>query len=129
MRPRATAGAALAALLLAAPLLTGCGGGDGPDCAATARAVAGQTAALKAAVGAAHDDPRDAATALRRIQQHLDDITGHTDEDPAVTKAVAALDLAVSNAKNDLDNGVRDPDITPVTRAAAQLSTACPSKE
>jgi hypothetical protein len=125
VRPLAATALATAALL-AAPLLTGCGGGT-PDCVSTARAVTGQTDALESAIGSAHHDPRDAATALRRIQQHLDDIAGHTGN-PDAAKAVAALSLAVSNAKNDLDNGVAHPDITPVTRAAGQLADACPSK-
>lgn len=118
----------LAAGLLTAPLVTGCGTGPTPSCASVARDVNGQVTALRSAIGTAAEDPRDAATALRRIQQHLDDIAGHTGDNPAATKAVGDLSLAVSNLKNDLDNGVPHPDITPVTRAAAALTTACPTK-
>jgi outer membrane murein-binding lipoprotein Lpp len=118
-----------AAGLLTAPLLTGCGSdGSSADCPTVAHDVSGQVDALRSSIGTAAADPRDAATALRRIQQHLDDIAGRTNGDAAATKAVGDLSLAVSNVKNDLDNGVRHPDITPVTRGSAALTAACPTK-
>jgi len=117
-----------AAVLTLPPLLAGCGSdGSAHDCPATAARIDGQVDALRGSATGAHDDPRDAATALRRIQQHLDDIAGRTDGNPAATRAVGALALAVSDVKNELDNG-ETVDITPVTRAAAALTTACPKE-
>ncbi len=121
--------AALALLaVVAGMLLAGCGGSESTqDCPTVAREVGDQVNALRGAIGKAAGDPRDAATALRRIQQDLDDIAGHTDGNPAATKAVGDLALAVSNVKNELDKG-EPADIKPVTDAAAELTAACPKK-
>lgn len=119
-----------AALALAAtvPLLGACGSSESThDCATVAQEVGGQVHSLRGSIGSASRDPRGAATALRKIPQDLDDIAGQTDGNPAATKAVADLSLAVSNVKNELDKG-EPTDIRPVTDAAGALSAACPKK-
>ena len=125
MRPSRLA-AAVAVVVCVTPLLGACGASDSThDCPTVAQEVDGQVRALRGAAATAANDPRDAATALRKIQQDLDDIAGRTDGNAAATKAVGDLSLAVSNVKNELDKG--DPaDIRPVVDAAGQLTTACP---
>ena len=115
----------LLAALLAAPLLTGCSSDSAKDCPAVSVEVAGQVASLRNAAAERSVDPRDAANALRKIQQDLDDIDAQNTNDAATTKAIGDLSLAVSDAKNELDKGQR-PDIQPVITSAGELSTACP---
>jgi hypothetical protein len=118
----------LCAALLAAPLLAGCSSENAKGCPDVAREVAGQVTALRTAVAksSADSDPRDAATALREMQQDLDDIATQSGTNgTAATKAIGDLSLAVSNAKNALDKH-ETPDIQPVVTAAGELTTACP---
>nr|WP_237694879.1 hypothetical protein [Streptomyces sp. SID5468] len=111
--------------LAAAVTVAGCGGQGGHrDCASVAAAVRSQADALPGAARKAGDDPREAATVLRTIQQDLDEIAGKT-PGPAAGKAVAELSQAVANAKDQLDKG-EPVEVAPVQRGAADLVTACP---
>ncbi|MGW7004088.1 hypothetical protein ACWGCW_15035 [Streptomyces sp. NPDC054933] len=114
--------AAVAALALG--LLTGCGGGNGKhDCGSVASAVNGDVKDLRTAVGKGTGNPRDAATALRRLQLNLDQLTSGGGN-AKTSKAVADLSLAASNAKNALDKG-EPVDLGPITNAASALTSSC----
>ncbi len=117
----------LAAAVLAAPLLTGCSSDGAKGCASVAQEVNGQVRALRSAAGSSGSDPRAAATALRKIQQDLDDIDSQDTNGAAASKAIGDLSLAVSDAKNQLDTH-QSADAGPVVRAAGELTTACPTK-
>ncbi|MCQ4042463.1 hypothetical protein ACFOSC_16335 [Streptantibioticus rubrisoli] len=112
-----------AAAALALALLTGCGGQSGKhDCASVADAVNGNVKDLRAAVAKGTGNPRDAATALRKLQLNLDQLTSGGNS--ATTKAVADLSLAASNAKNALDKG-EPVDLRPINAAAGALTSSC----
>lgn len=117
----------LLAALCAAPLLTGCSSESAKGCPDVAREINGQVNALRSASGTSGADPRDAATALRKIQQDLDDIDSQNNNSSAANTAIGNLALSVSNVKNELDKG-QPPDIQPVIKAADELTTACPKK-
>ncbi|GAA1903768.1 hypothetical protein [Streptantibioticus ferralitis] len=113
-----------AAAALALGLLTGCGGGAGKhDCASVASAVNGDVKDLRTAVSRGTGNPRDAATALRRLQLNLDQLTSGGNN-AKTSKAVADLSLAASNAKNALDKG-EPVDLGPITNAAGGLTSSC----
>ncbi len=116
----------LLAAALAAPLATGCSSDSPPSCASVARRVNTQVRALRSAV-ARPGGERDAAGALRTMQQDLDDIDTQADHGRAADQAIGDLTLAISDVKNELDKDQR-PDIRPVVRAASALESACPAK-
>jgi hypothetical protein len=119
----------LLAAALAVPTLAGCSSDGAKDCPSVARAVNAQVKALRTAVthAAPGSDPRSAATALRQMQQDLDDLDSPGGGGQARSKAVGDLALAVSNVKNELDKQ-QSADIQPIVSAAAELTAACPAK-
>ncbi len=119
-----TALTATATATLALALLTGCGGQNGKhDCASVASAVNGNVKDLRAAVAKGTGNPRDAATALRKLQLNLDQLTSGGNS-AATSKAVADLSLAASNAKNALDKA-EPVDLGPINAAAGTLTSSC----
>ncbi len=113
-----------ASLAAAAAALAGCGGQGGHhDCPSVAAAIAAQVDALRAAAPRAGQDPRDAATAVRKIQQDIDEIAGK-EPDAAAAKAVSRLSQAVSGVKDELDKG-EPVDMKPVTDASNALTSSC----
>jgi membrane-bound lytic murein transglycosylase B len=115
----------LPAVLCVALAATGCGGQSGKqDCASVAADVSGQVAQLRTAAAKTGQSPRDAATALRKIQQDIDVIAGNRANSAATTKALADLSTAVDSVKDELDKS-EPVDIKPVVNAAAALTSSC----
>lgn len=117
--------AALAGVLFATPLMTGCDAVDKAiDCLQTADTIADNVTDLQQAVESATNDPTKADDALDAIEKDLNKIGDKTD-DTDVNKAVDDLRSAVHNVRTAMKGGDRTPDLTPVTDAAGELTKVC----
>ncbi|MGW0734138.1 hypothetical protein [Streptomyces sp. NPDC002851] len=117
--------ATMTAVAAAAALTVGCGAVDKAlDCVQTADTIANSVGDLQQAVEGAGDNPLEADKALDEIDKNLDEIGDKTDN-ADVGKAVDDLNKAVTNVRKSIENGDANPDITPVTDAASELTKVC----
>ncbi|MEU6772841.1 hypothetical protein [Streptomyces sp. NPDC046759] len=120
-----TAVTAAAAVALTVALTTGCDAAHRAlDCARTANAVADDVGNLQSAARDAALDPSKAGTYFDPIEKDLEKI-GDQRHNVDVGKAVDDLAKAVGNVRTSVQNGDRDPDLTPVGNAAGELTKAC----
>ena len=117
--------ATTAALALAFCTLAGCSAVDTAlDCVQTADSIADSVTDLRQAVQNAADDPAQADTALRSIENDLTKIGDKTDN-ADIDRAVDNLGKAVANVRTAIKNGDHTPDLTPVGDAAGELTAVC----
>jgi hypothetical protein len=121
---RSTALAAVAAVAVAAPFITACSAVDKAlDCAQTAVAISNSVEDLERAASDAAENPADAQAALDRIDKNLDDLRDKTDN-ADIGRAVDDLTQGVNDVRKSIEQG-ENPDITPVTSAAGELTNVC----
>ncbi|KMS72440.1 hypothetical protein ACM01_23120 [Streptomyces viridochromogenes] len=121
----AIAAAAIAAVGLTAGLTTGCDAvSKAMDCVQTADAIADSVTELQQAVEGAANDPTQLEESLTSIDKNLDKIGDKTDN-ADVNKAVDDLQQAVTNVRDAVKNGDETPDVSPVTKAAGELTKVC----
>ncbi|WP_432055150.1 hypothetical protein [Streptomyces sp. bgisy022] len=124
-RRTAAVAATLAAVALTAGLTTGCAAVDKAlDCVRTADAIADSVTEMQQAVDNASNDVTQLEESLTSIEKNLDELADTTDN-ADVGKAVDDLDRAVGNVRTAVENGDRNPDISPVTDAAGELTKVC----
>ncbi|MEU6293614.1 hypothetical protein [Streptomyces erythrochromogenes] len=123
-RRSVTAATALA-VVLGIGATTGCQSvSTAMDCVRVANAVTASVNDLQQAVGQASNSPADAQQALADIDQSLTEI-GDTTKNADLATATADLKKAVADVGTALRNGNPNPDITPVTTAAGNLTKVC----
>jgi peptidoglycan hydrolase CwlO-like protein len=116
--------ALVTAAAIAVPITAGCGAIDkAMDCAQTAVAISDSVQDLQQAVDGATDNPTQAQNALDAIDKNLQEISDKTDN-ADVSKAVDDLTTGVKNVREAIEQG-KNPDITPVTDAASELTKVC----
>jgi uncharacterized protein YoxC len=121
---RTTALAAVTLMALAVPAVAGCGAIDKAlDCAQTAVTISNSADDLRRAASDAAENPAEAQQALDKIDKNLDDLGDKTDN-ADIGKAVDDLNQGVKDAREAIDQG-KNPDVTPVTEAASELSKVC----
>lgn len=117
--------AALAAVGLTAAVTTGCDAvNKALDCVHTADTVATSVTRLRQAVQNAANDPTQLDESLAAIDKDLGAIGDKTDN-ADVNKAVDDLGKAVAHVRTAIRNGDRTPDVSPLTRAAGELTKVC----
>ncbi|WP_267246012.1 hypothetical protein [Streptomyces sp. PR69] len=103
----------------------GCGALDKAlDCVQTADAIATSVNKLQQAVSTAADDPTQLNEALDEIDTELGKLKNDTDN-ADLSKAVEDLDKGVDSVREAVNNGDANPDISPVTDAAAEIGKVC----
>ncbi|MEU6090595.1 hypothetical protein ABZ865_28065 [Streptomyces sp. NPDC047085] len=120
-----TVAAVVATAAFTIGLTTGCDAvNKALDCVQTADSIADSVTDLQQAVENAANDPTQADDSLDSIQQDLKKIGDKTDN-ADVNKAVDDLSKAVDNVRTAIKNGDKNPDVSPVTDAAGELTKVC----
>jgi outer membrane murein-binding lipoprotein Lpp len=121
---RSLVSAAVGAAVVSSLALTGCSAVDkAVSCANTAVTVGEAVEDLQQVADGEQGNPQQAQKSIDRIEkslQKIDEGTGDAD----VSKAVDHMQTAVEDAGKAVDEG-RDPDLTPVGKAADELTKVC----
>jgi hypothetical protein len=124
-RRTAAIATAVAAVTLAAGLLTGCDSNDNAlDCFKNAGTIASSLKAIHEAGLDATNDPTQTDDSIDTINKNLDKINDGTD-DGKVDKAVDKLSKALKDYNKAILNGDRNPDAGKIRDAADELADVC----
>ncbi|MER7760679.1 hypothetical protein [Streptomyces sp. NPDC097619] len=125
LKRQAATGAVTLAVVLGIGATTGCSSvGTAMDCVRVANAVSGSVNDLQQAISGAANSPAEAEKALADIDKSLSEI-GDTTENADLSSATADLKKAVADVGAALKDGNPNPDITPVSTAAGELTKVC----